>query len=126
MADIGDGAVAVVRQCLTNDGDTGRTIALVSICFVVDIAGVAAVEHALDVVVGDVVCLCLGNAVAQLGVVIRVGRAALFDCDCHFTADFRENRGLFCIIGALSLGDIIPFRMSRHLGVPPLLLSYHG
>ena len=120
MANVCNRAVLVVGQRLNNDCNAAYAVALVVVCLVIDLAvrtGVL-IERALDVVVRHVVCLCLCDTVAQTGVEVRVGRAALLDRDRHLTADLGEDFSLLCIVCALALGDVVPFRMSRHVKCP--------
>ena len=119
VAHISNGTVTVVGQGLADNSDAGRTVALVRVGFVRNIALVALVKHALDVVVRDVVCLCFCDAVAQLCIVVRVVGAAFLDCYSHLTANLGKDCCFLCIVCALALCDIIPFRMSRHWMIPP-------
>ena len=109
-------AVLVIGQGLNNDCNAADAVALVVVCLVIDLAVRAGIliERALDVVVRHIVCLCLCDAVAQTGVEVRVCRTAFLDRDRHFTADLGEDLGLLCIVSALALCDVVPFRMSRH------------
>ena len=70
----------------------------------------------LDVIVRHIVGLCLGDAVAQAGVEVRVRGAALLDGDRHLTADLGKDFRLFRVVRALALGNIMPLGMSRHGG----------
>ena len=120
MAHIRDRAVFVVRQRFHNNGDAAHAVALIVVGLVVDLAVRTRVfvQRALDVVVGHIVGLGLGDAVAQAGVEVRIRRASLFDGDRHLTADFGEYLCLFRVIRALALGNIMPLGMSRHDGCP--------
>ena len=103
-------AVAVVGERLDDYGDAVGTIALVLQRFVV--VGIAVAgglfDDALDVVVGHVVSLCLGDGVLQLGVRRRVSAAALFDRHRNLTAHFGKNLGLLPVGFFLLAFNIVP------------------
>ena len=68
---------------------------------------------ALDILVGHIGSLGLGDAVTQLTVGIGVS-AALFYRYRHLTGHLGKYLGLGRIGSALFAFDIIPFGMSRH------------
>ena len=119
VAHIRNRAVFVIGQSLDNHRDAADAVALVIIGLVVDLAVCARIliQRALDVVVWHVVGLGLGDAVAQAGVELRIGRTAFLDCNRHLTADLSEDLGFFRVIRSLTLGNIMPFGMSRHVGM---------
>ena len=84
----------------------------------IEIIGVAGaqglVDGALDIVVGHVHSLGLGDNRGQAGVVVRIAAAALFDGHDDLTGDLRKSGTALCIGRALRLLNIVPFRMSGH------------
>ena len=83
MAQISSGAVAVVSEGFDDDGNAAGSVAFIGkrlIGLSVVFTG-RLLDDALDVFIGNVVGLGLGNAVAQLGVGARVGAAAFTDGD---------------------------------------------
>ena len=119
MAHVARCAVAVVRQRLDHNGDAAGPVALVNDLFVVVGAGVAGgfFDDALDVVVGHVVRLRLGDDVLQLGVARRVG-TALAHGDGDLATDLGEDLRAG-VIGLFFLSfDGAPFGMSGHKNDP--------
>ena len=121
MADLRCGALAVVGQCLDDDGHAAGTVALVSNGLVV--IGVARAERlvdgALDVVVGHVGSLRLGDDGREAGVVIRIARAALLDGDDDLLGDLGEGGAALGVSCALRLLNIVPLGMSGHDVISP-------
>ena len=71
-------------------------------------------DNPLNIVVGDVVGLGLGNGVLELGVGGGIGAAALLDRHRQLPADFGENLSPLAV-GLLFLAlNIIPFGVSGH------------
>ena len=123
VADVGRGAVAVVRQGLHQKGGAAGAVSLVKDLFI----GVLALAHGLfddplDVVVGHVVGLGIGDGVAQLGVGGGV-RPALFDGDRDLPAALGEDLGLRAVGLLLLALDVVPLGMSRH-GVSSFFLFW--
>ena len=117
MADLRRGALAVVGQGLHNDGHAAGAVALVGDgLVVVGAAGAQGpVDGALDVVVGHVDGLGLGDDRGQTGVVVGVaGAAALFHGHDDLLGDLGEGGGALGVGRALGLLDIMPFGMSGH------------
>ena len=116
VAHVGGGAVAVVGKGLHDHGHAGGAVALVGHVLVVVGAALAGglFDDAVDVVVGDVGGLGLGDGVPQAGVGGGVGAAALFYGHGQLTADLGEDLGLGAVGLLLLPLDVIPFRVSRH------------
>ncbi|CAN3958714.1 General stress protein 13, partial [Dysosmobacter welbionis] len=96
VADLRRGALAVVGQGLHNDGHAAGAVALVGDgLVVVGAAGAQGpVDGALDVVVGHVDGLGLGDDRGQAGVVVGVaGAAALFHGHDDLLGDLGEGGG---------------------------------
>ena len=109
-------AVAVIGERLDDYSDTVGAVALVLqrlIAVGIAVAG-RLFDDALDVVVGHVVGLCLGDGILQLGVGRRVGAAALLDRNRDLTAHLGKNLGLLPVCFFLLALNIVPFRMSGH------------
>ena len=70
-------------------------------------------DNTVNVIVGNIVGLGLGNNITQLAVVVGVGTAFLYG-NSNFTSHLGENFCLSTIGGFLTLFNIIPFGMSRH------------
>ena len=121
MADLRRGALAVVGQRFDDDSHTAGAIALVGDGLVV--VGVARAERlvdgALDVVVGHVGSLRLGNDGRETGVVIRIARAALLDGDDDLLGDLGEGGAALGVSRALRLLNIVPLGMSGHDVISP-------
>ena len=118
MADAARGTVAVVGHGLDDDGDAAGTVALVGDGFVV----VAAAgrrrffQHALDVVVRHVRCLCLGDDGSKTGVIGRVCHAAaFFDGNDHFLRNLGKGSGTLGVLCALRFLNVMPLGMSGHV-----------
>ena len=114
MADLGRGALAVIGQRLDDDGDAAGAVALVGDgLVVVRVAGAERlVDGALDVVVGHIVRLGLGDDGGEAGVIRRVAAAALLDGDDDLLGDLGERRAALGVRRALGLLDIVPFGLS--------------
>ena len=113
MAHVARGAVAVVGQRFDDHRDTGGAVALIGDGFVfLAVVGAGGLfDDALDVVVGDVRRLRLGDHVLEFGVVGRIG-SALLDRDGDLTTHLREYlrpRAVGLFLFAL---DGAPFIMS--------------
>ena len=117
VAHIARGAVAVVGHRFDDDGDAGGAVA-----FIGDgIVGVAAagarglLQHALDVVVGHIGGLGLGDDRRQTGVIVRIGRAAAFlHGDVHLLRDLGKSGSALCVLRTLRLLNVMPLGMSGH------------
>ena len=110
MAQIGRRAVAVVGERLHHHGHAGGTVALVGDALVIVLfAALGLFDDALDVVVGDVHALGLGNEVPQLGIDVGVAAARLLyyyrDLSAYLGEDLALD-GIGCFLFPL---DIIPF-----------------
>ena len=70
-------------------------------------------DASVDVVVGHIVRLCLGDGVAKFAVGVGIG-TALFYSDCDFATDFRKDisasRVAFTFFGLY----VVPFAVSTH------------
>ena len=121
VADLRRGALAVVGQCLDDDGHAAGAVALVGDGLVV--VGVARAERlvdgAFDVVVGHVGSLRLGDDGRETGVVIRIARAALLDGDDDLLGDLGEGGAALGVSCALRLLNIVPLGMSGHDMISP-------
>ena len=121
MADLRRGALAVVGQCLDDDGHAAGAVALVGDGLVV--VGVARAERlidgALDVVVGHVGSLRLGNDGCETGVIIGVARAALLNGNDDLLGDLSEGGAALGVSRTLRLLDIVPLGMSGHDMISP-------
>ena len=72
-------------------------------------------QAALDVVVGHVGSLGLGDDGCQTGVVGRVGDTAAFlDSDDQFLCDLGEGGSSHSVLRALGFLNVMPFGMSGH------------
>ena len=113
MADVGGGAVAVVRHGGDDDSHAARRVALVGDLLVVDVALLTCRlgDGALDILIGHVAGLRLGDDVAQLAVGGRVA-AAVAHGNGDLTADFGEDFAALRVGLALLMLDICPFGMA--------------
>ena len=70
MAHFGGGSVAVIRKSFYHNGNSRRTVALVDNLLIVCTVSVAGgfFDDTVNVVVGNVVCLCFGDDILKLGV----------------------------------------------------------
>ena len=115
VADLGGGAVAVVGEGLHDDGHAAGTIALVDhLLEVLSAAGPQGlVDGALDVVIGHIGGLGLGDNGGQAGVVGGIAAAAaLLHRHNDLLGDFGEGRGALGVRRTLGLLNIMPFGMS--------------
>ena len=115
MAQVTGGTVAVIGQRFNDNGNAVGAVALIYHLFVavLILAARSLLNAALNILVGHIGSLGLGDAVAQLTVGIGIG-AALFYRYRHLTGHLGEYLGLGRIGSALFAFDIIPFGMSRH------------
>ena len=92
MANIRRSTIAVVRHDINDDRDAARAISFIGDLFVIHVAQFtrSLFDGTGDIVVGHIICLCLGNYIAQFGIVCRVA-AALFYSNGDLTADLGEN-----------------------------------
>ena len=111
-AHVARGAVVVVGERRDDDGSAAHAVTFVGELLVVTVAEVArgTLDGALDVVVGHIRRLCLGDDVGKLGVGGRIGVA--FCCDCKFSADLGEELAARGIRLTLLRLDIVPFAVS--------------
>jgi hypothetical protein len=109
VADVASGSVLVVGDALDDDSHAVRTVALIDhvLVVVLVLAAGSLLDDALDVVVGDVVGVSLGDEVTELGVVVGVG-TALLDNDGDLAADLGEDLALYSICCFLLALDIVP------------------
>ena len=114
VAHLGSGAVAVVGQRVHDYGHAGGSIALVHhVLVAVGIAGAKRlVNGTLDIVVGHVGGLGLGNDGGQAGVVVGVAAAAGLDRHDHLTGDLGKYLRTLGVRRALGLLNIVPLGMS--------------
>ena len=99
MAHIACGTVAVIGKRFNNNGDACRTVALVYQLLIFRAALLTGCffDYAVDIVVRHVVCLSLGDNIAQLSVYVGVGTACADDHG-KLTTYSREDLGS-CLIG---------------------------
>ena len=114
MADLGCSALTVVGQRLHDDSNAAGAVALVGDRFIViGIAGTQClVDGALDVVVGHIGCLGLGDNSGQAGVVVGVAAAALLDGHDDLLGDLGECGAALGVGRPLGLLNIVPLGMS--------------
>src|SRR5690606_30071977 len=118
VADVGDGAVGVVREALDEEGDAAGAVALVRHLLVVGAGDLAraALDGAFDVVLGHVLRLRLVHGEAEAGVHVRV--AAAFAGGYHDVArDARPELRAPRVGDALLAFDLRPFIVSCHRGI---------
>ena len=117
VAHVAGGAVAVVGHGFDDDGDAARAVALVDngLIRIALTGGSGLFEHALNVVVGHVGRLGLGDDGRQTRIVRRIGHAAaLFDRDDHFLGNLGKRSCAFGVLCALGLLNVMPLGMSGH------------
>ena len=115
MPQVGGGAVAVIGEGLYDYRHARRAVALVDdlLIFAAVVSAGGLFDDTVDVVVGYVVGLGLGDNIPQLGVIVGVGPAGL-DGHGQFPADLGEDLGPLLVGFLLFALDGAPFRMSRH------------
>ena len=120
VPDLGGGALAVVGEGLHNDGHAIGAIALVDHALkVVGVPGAQSlVDGTLDVVVGHIGGLGLGDDGGQAGVIGGVAAAAGLDGHDHLAGDLGENLRALGVGRALGLLYVMPLGMSRHGALP--------
>lgn len=123
VADLRGGTLAVVGQGVHDDGHAAGAVALVGDGFVVvGVAGAQGlVDGALDIVVGHVDRLGLGDDGGKAGVVVGVAGAALLHRHDDLAGNFSERGGALGVGRALGFLNIMPFGMSGH----SVLLSFN-
>ena len=116
MPHIGGGAVAVVGQRLYNNRHTGGAVALIGQRLIVVAAAGAQgfFDGALDVVVGHIGRLGLGNDGSQTGIVFGIAASALFDCHNHLLGNLGKGGRALGVRRAFGLLNIMPLGMSGH------------
>ena len=73
-------------------------------------------QHALDVVVRHVCCLCLGDDGSKTGVIGGVCHAAaFFDGNDHFLRNLGKGSGTLGVLCALRFLNVMPLGMSGHV-----------
>ena len=114
MADFRGGALTVVGKGLHDDRHAVGAVALVDHALVVVgvVGAQGLVDGALDVVVGHVHCLGLGNDGGQAGVVVRVPRAAGLHRHDDLLGDLGEGGAALGVCRTFGLLDVMPFGMS--------------
>ena len=114
VAHLGGGAVAVVGEGVHDNGHAVGAVALVGHVLVgVGVAGAQGpVNGALDVVVGHVGRLGLGDDGGQAGVVVGVAAAAGLDRHDHLAGDLGEYLRALGVRRALRFLNIVPLGMS--------------
>src|SRR5699024_693691 len=101
VAHAAGGTLPVVGHGLHNHSHTAGAVAFVGDGFVVVAAACAGspLQYPLDVVVGHIGGLGLGDDGGKTGVVGGIdGAAALFDCHNHFLCDFGEGGSTFGVL----------------------------
>ncbi len=125
MSDIACGAVAVISECFNDNGNTRGTVTLINDFFVIFSAVFTCrlFDDALNVVVGNVVCFCLGDNVLELEVACGIGTTLLYG-DGNLTTYFCENF-CFCTVGFFFFTlDGTPFVVSSH-NYPPFFIKIY-
>ena len=124
VADLGDGAVAVVGRALDKDGDAARAVALeleVLVGRALELAR-ALLDGAGDVVRGHVRALGLVDCGPQAGVGVGIAPADAGG-DRHLTDDLGEELAPLGVEGALLVLDGVPFGVSGHGPSPARFLA---
>ena len=122
VTNLGSGTLTVVGQSVHDDGHTAGTVALIGDSLkVLGVSGTQRlINGALDVVIGHVDGLGLGDHGSQAGVVGRVaGAAAFLDGNNDLLGDLGECGGTLGVSSALGLLNVMPFRMSGHSSYSP-------
>ena len=113
-AHIGCGAVAVVGQCLNDDGNAAGTVAFIA-HFVITF-GVTAdclVDGALDVILGNRLRLGGVHRKTKTGVHVRIGHPHLRR-DGNFARKLGKLRRTLLVLRTLAMLDIFEFTMACH------------
>ena len=109
------GPVPVVGHGLHNDGHAAGAVAFVGDGLIVVPTGTGSLLQAtLDVVVGHVGGLGLGDDGSQPGVVGGIGAAALLHRNDQLLGDLGEGSRALGILCALGFLNVMPFGMSGH------------
>ena len=104
--------VTVICSSNYDNSNTGGAVSLVYYLFVVsNLTACSLLDSAVDVVVGNVVCLSLSDKIAELSVTVGVS-TAVTNCDSDLFTDLCEDLTLLGVGLSLFVFDIIPFRMS--------------
>ena len=116
MADFRRGALTVVGEGLHDDGHAVGAVAFVNHgLVVVGVVGAQSpLDGALNVVVGHIHCLGLGNDGGQTGVVVGVAGAAGLDRHDDLLGDLGECGAALGVCRAFGLLNIMPLGMSGH------------
>ena len=115
VSDVARRAVFVVSQTFHDDCNAACRVSFIGKFFVIDAVEFARrfLDASVDVVVGHIVRLCLGDGVAKFAVGVGIG-TALFYSDCDFATDFRKDisasRVAFTFFGLY----VVPFAVSTH------------
>ena len=114
MAHFAGGAVAVVGHGFHNDGDAAGAIAFIDDLFIVlGIAGTQGlVNGALDIIVGHIGSLSLGDNSGQLGVAAGITAAALLYRHDHLAGDLGEGLGTLGVCRTFGFLYVVPLGMS--------------
>ena len=81
------------------------------------------VDGPLDIIVGHIGRLGLGNDGGQTGVVGGITAAPGLDCYDHFTGNLGKNLGALGVGRTLGLLYIVPLGMSGHGNIVPFLCN---
>ena len=113
MAHLRRGAVAVVGDDFDDNRHVAGAVAFVDDLFIVDGTALARclLDGARNVVVGHIVGFRLCDDIAELVVVDRI-RAAFFDRDGDFSADFGEDLAALGVGLFLFIFNVCPLGMS--------------
>ena len=111
MADLACGTVSVIGKALNYNCNAVRTIALVYAVLVVVLlcAAGSLLQQTVNVVVRDIVALCLLHEGVESGVVSGVSAAGLLDAYEDLTADLCKNLCSCAVLLALLTLDRTPF-----------------
>ena len=117
------GALTVVGEGLDDHGHAVGAVAFVDDALVVVgvVGAQGLVDGALDVVVGHVHCLGLGNDRGQTGVVVGVAGAAGLNGHDDLLGHLGEGGAALGVGCALGFLNVMPFGMSGHFGIVPFL-----
>lgn len=113
VSDIGSRTVLIIRKGLHDDGGSIGTISFIDSHFIIGSVGIAGrfFDASVNGIVGHVIGFRLGNDIAQLAVIGRIG-SAFFHCNSDFSADSGKNLSLRCIIFFFLMFDICKLGMS--------------
>ena len=110
MTDITGSPVLIIGQTIDNHSNTIGAVAFIDDGFIIVFVAFTSrfLDDTFDVVVGDVIGLCLCNQITQFGIAGRVCTAFL-NANGDFPSDFGEDFSLSGICRFFFSFDIIPF-----------------